>query len=95
VPPHATRVRLIATALAVDFEHYTAQKAVSESEPLRLDSQYTEALTLTGSFEVATTLPVILVLGLLFMKEYEGFCYPMREKQYNSLAIVLAEKGNG
>jgi hypothetical protein len=29
------------------------------------------------------------------MKEYEGFCYPMREKQYNSPAIVLAEKGNG
>jgi hypothetical protein len=94
VPPHATRVKLVATALAVDFGNSTVQKAVSESEPLRLDGHFTEPLTLTCTFKGATELPVLLVLGLLFMEEYEGFCYPMREKQYNSLAIVLADKGS-
>lgn len=90
VPPYATRVKLAATALALDFDRYTAQKAVSTSEPLRLDNQLTEPITLTCSFKEATDLPIILVLGLLFMEEYEDLCYPLREKQYNSMAIVWA-----
>jgi hypothetical protein len=93
VPPHATRVKLVATALALDLEHYTAQKAVSASEPLRLDSQPTEPITLTCSFEAPTPLPIILVLGLQFMDQYEGFCYPLREKEFNAMAVVLAENG--
>lgn len=91
VPPHATRVKIIATALALDLEHYLAQKAVAASEPLRLGRQLTDPLTLTCTFDEPTQLPLILVLGLQFMEEYEGLCYPMREKEYNSMAIVWAE----
>jgi hypothetical protein len=92
LPPHATRVKLVATALALDFEKGRTQKAVSASEPLRLDNSLTEPITLTCAFEAPTELPIILVLGLQFMEEHEGFCYPMREKEYNATAIVLAEK---
>lgn len=94
VPPHATRAKLVATALAMDFEKNSAQKATAASEPLPLDSHFTEALTLTCTFGASIELPLILVLGLQFMEEYEGFCYPMREKEFNSMAIILADSGN-
>lgn len=93
VPPHATRVKLVATALALDGEHYSFQKALSASEPLRLNRNLTDAITLTCSFETPTTLSLLLVLGLQFMEEYEHLCYPMREKEYNSMAIVWTEGG--
>ena len=92
LPSHATRVKLVATALALDFEKGAAQKVVRTSEPLKLDSNLTEPTILTCAFEAPTELPIILVLGLLFMEEHEGFCYPLREKEYNAMAIVLAEK---
>jgi hypothetical protein len=93
LPPHATRVKLVATALALDFQKGTAQKALSASEPLRLDINLTDPITLTCTFEAPTELALIVVLGLQFMEEHEGFCYPMREKEYNAMAVVLAEKG--
>jgi hypothetical protein len=92
LPPHATRVKLQATALALDFEKGRFHKVVVSSEPLRLDNNLTEPITLTCAFDDPTELPIILVLGLQFMEEHEGFCYPMREKEYNAMAIVLAEK---
>lgn len=93
VPPHATRVKLMAVALEVDFEKKYARKAESSSEALRLNNQLTDPITLTCSFEGATERSLILVLGLQFMEEYNDICYPMREKDYNSLMIVRAENG--
>lgn len=60
--------------------------------PLRLNYEITDPLTLTCRFKEPTNLPLLLVLGLQFMEQYEGFCYPLREKEYNSMAVVRAER---
>jgi hypothetical protein len=87
-PAGATHFNLISGGSAVDFEDEVYAAATVENGILPIDGIATAAIALTSNVGAASTMPLFLVLGIVFYQEINGAKYILRNGSYNALAIV-------
>lgn len=90
-PQAANHFRFVSAAVAADFDNAMHTKIISNSGALPIDLNPTAEITLTNALPANSTLPLILVFGVLFEDVVNGISYPLNDSSYNSLAIVAVE----
>jgi hypothetical protein len=92
-PPGATHYRLIAGAAEVDFETNTFVVNDSKSTDISLTAPAQDALELSQVVTAASTKPLFLVFGIVFLQEVNGAMSKLQNGAFNALAIVAVDGG--
>lgn len=87
-PGGTTHYKIISAGVEVDFENETYVVDQNSSAILPWDATATAALNLANAVTAASTHPLFLVLGVEFYQEVNGAMYPLKNGNYNALAIV-------
>lgn len=87
-PDAANHFRFVMAAVEVDFENLQHNKFISSSNSVPLNTNATEALTLTTTLAANSTRSLILVFGIRFEDVVNGVAYPLNDSSYNTLAII-------
>ena len=87
-PEGATHVKFVAGGAELDFANGTFIRNIAESDIIPIDDSTATGLALDTTVTAASTLPLMLVFGVFFYQELNGVNYPLRNGQYNAVAIV-------
>ncbi len=87
-PGGTTHYKIISAGVEVDFENETYVVDQNSSAILPWDATASAALNLANAVTAASTHPLFLVLGVEFYQEVNGQMYPLKNGNYNALAIV-------
>jgi hypothetical protein len=87
-PGGTTHYKIISAGVEVDFENETYVVDQNSSAILPWDATASAALNLANAVTAASTHPLFLVLGVEFYQEVNGAMYPLKNGNYNALAIV-------
>src|SRR5690606_4822678 len=91
-PRGTTHFRIFSGGCEIDFATETFTVKLSETEILPWDTQLTSVISQTHSLTPDSPHPLFLALGVEFMQETNGEFYPLKNRSYNSLVIVGADK---
>jgi hypothetical protein len=92
VPPEgATHFRLVAAAVALNFDTNEAEIATQATTEMPIDNNPLPQQLLTCSLSAGSTNPLFMVLGIQFYQMVNGQVYPLLNGAFNALRIVAAE----
>lgn len=87
-PGGSTHYKIISAGVEVDFENETYVVDENSSAILPWDATASVVLNLANAVTAASTHPLFLVLGVEFYQQVNGTMYPLKNGNYNALAIV-------
>lgn len=87
-PGGSTHYKIISAGVEVDFENETYVVDENSSAILPWDATASAVLNLANAVTAASTHPLFLVLGVEFYQQVNGTMYPLKNGNYNALAIV-------
>lgn len=90
-PEGATHFRLKSIGAAFDFEANTCRISDSETSWVPVNQEKRIALELSHTVTEASVNPLLLVLGIEFVKLVNGREYPLVGKTFNAMGIVKAD----
>lgn len=90
-PSGTTHFKIETAGAEVDFENETFVVDENGSAIIAWDTVATAAITLTNTVTANSTKPLFLVLGVEFYQEVNGQMYPLKNGEYNPLAIVKVD----
>jgi hypothetical protein len=91
-PLNATHFKLVFAGVAADFAAQQATAIINQTAVLPWDETATSLITLTANMPAASTLPLLLVLGIQFFQEVNGNSYPLTDGSFNALSVIGADK---
>jgi len=87
-PGGTTHYKIISAGVEVDFENETYVVDENSSAILPWDATASAVLNLANAVTAASTHPLFLVLGVEFYQQVNGTMYPLKNGNYNALAII-------
>ena len=87
-PGGTTHFKLIAAAMAIDFENESYVAPTGESNILPWDTTLTAALDIPLQLTENSTHPLFLALGVEFYQEVNGEHYPLKNGTFNALKLI-------
>ena len=87
-PNGATHFRFLATAVEVDFQKDEAERQMTESAEISLDSTAESFTTLNVAFTPQSTKPVVIGLGIKFYQLVNGGLQPLHNSEANAFQII-------
>ena len=87
-PASATHYRIVTAAGAIDFDNQVSQVDSLETATLPLDANPTIAINNVLSLSAGTTLPIVVIVGVLFYELVNGEYWEMGNHAYNTMSIV-------
>jgi len=90
-PSGTTHFRINSAGIAIDFAGSSYVVDTVASAILPWNRQNTAAINLSSSVGAASTMPLILVLGVEFFQEVNGNPSPLKNGVFNALAIVQVD----
>ena len=87
-PGGSTHYKIISAGVEVDFENETYVVDENSSAILPWDATASAVLNLANAVTAASTHPLFLVLGVEFYQQVNGTMYPLKNGNYNALAII-------
>jgi len=94
-PDAANHFRFIAAGVAIDFDNLIHTKFITSSDSIPITSNQTAPVNLVSMLPVNSTDSLILVFGILFEDMVNGIAYPLKDAEYNTLAIVAVDQFEG
>ena len=91
-PGGATHFRIMAAATAVNFDTEEYEYARQTTAELPLNTDATEATTLTLTLPANSTDIVVAALGIEFFQKVNGQYYVIKSGAHNATTIVLVDK---
>lgn len=91
-PAGTTHFKIVAGASEVDFQAGNSLTVNTGTAEIPWDNNPLTAVTLTMALTAASTLPLVLLLGVEFYQEINGVFYMLNNGSYNALAIVNLNK---
>lgn len=87
-PEGTTHVRIISGGAAIDFEGETFEVETTQSDILALTAVEVPVITLLNQLAANSMHPLFLALGIEFYQQVNGINYPLKNGNYNALALV-------
>jgi hypothetical protein len=87
-PEGATHMRLISAGASIDFEGEAFEAVTSQSADIPITSAEVAAQNLLNQLTANSTHPLFLVFGIEFYQKVNNVNYPLKNGQYNALALV-------
>lgn len=86
--PNTSHYQLTVVATMLDFDNDRYEQAVQETDPLPWDRHETAPISLTLSLPPATTLPIMVAIGISFGQPVRNRMYPTAGDHVNAAAII-------
>lgn len=87
-PDGATHLRLVSGGAAIDFEAGTFEVVTSQSADIPINQAQIAAQNLLNQLTANSTSPLFLVFGIQFYQQVNLVNYPLKNGNYNCLALV-------
>ena len=87
-PASATHFKLVTAAGEIDFDNQVDNVDSIETATLPLDASPTVAINNVLSLTAGTTLPIVVIVGVLFYELVNGDYWEMGNHAYNTMSIV-------
>ena len=87
-PDLATHFTIVTAASELDFDGNTFNTAAASTGLMPIDDLASAPVALSCMLTPGTGLPVYVVAGLKFTQVENGFTYPLKGDEYNSMCIV-------
>jgi len=87
-PEGATHFRLISGGAAIDFEGGNFEVIYTQSADIAILPALIAAIDLNNQLTANSTNPLFLVLGIEFFQQVNGINYPLKNGNFNALALV-------
>ena len=88
VPEGATHLRFRAAGVAVDFAAETFSITTAESPEVPISEEAQGPVQLTVTVPAASSLPLLLVVGIEFQQLANGVVFPLSNGAFNGIAIA-------
>ncbi|MEO5888931.1 MAG: hypothetical protein ABIQ31_01700 [Ferruginibacter sp.] len=92
-PGGSTHFKITSAGAAVDFVNETFEVDTHETAPIPWDSTATAVINLANAVTANNTNPMFLAMGIEFYQDVNGVKYPLKNGQYNALALVKVDGG--
>lgn len=86
-----THFKIVAGAVAIDFEHVLFDMVSAESDVLEWNAVTVPDLTLSNQFTEDNGYPLLFVLGIEFFQEVNGKLYSLKNGLFNPLSVVAVD----
>jgi hypothetical protein len=90
-PAGTTHFSIVSAGVEVDFNNETYVSETNSTAVLPLNNQVVNALVLQNTVTAASTLPLLLVMGIQFYQQVNGTNYPLKNGAFNSLSIIAID----
>lgn len=90
--PGATHCKLFTAAVELNFPEKKYRFSLSETAALPISHDELVLPELKNQLTPNSTLPWLLVIGIVYLQDANGKLYPFKDKSSNTMKIVLAEK---
>jgi hypothetical protein len=87
--PGATHFKIVAAGIELNFAEEKYVATTSYSDALLINNSPVTLPDLFNSVAPDSALPVFLVLGVVFMQHVNGIDYPLKDKSFNALKLVM------
>ena len=83
-----THFRIVMGAMELDFMNSSFESKTAESAIIANDGTQSGAVQLQASLSAGSTLPLVLVMGMVLYQEVNGVQYLLNNGAYNALQVV-------
>ena len=90
-PGGTTHFKLVSVAVELNFPEKKYILSVSETPSIQLDQNGVSPADLSHQLPANSTHPWVLVLGIVYQQTINGKDYPLKDKSFNALKVVLVD----
>ena len=90
-PVGTTHLKLVSAAVELNFPEKKYTLSLSETPSVPLDQNMVNLADLKHQLPANSAHPWILVLGIVYQQTMNGKDYPLKDKSFNALKIVLVD----